>query len=78
MRETMFDDGERRERRGERLRPPSPTPMTRPPEPSSDLPPEPSGHRGERVLEEPLEMLPMVDRITIEAAETPNSSMTAR
>ena len=26
----------------------------------------------------PLEMLPMVDRITMVAAETPNSSMTAR
>ena len=53
-------------------------PMTRPPEPSSDR------RRNRRVSaanpywRKPLEMLPMVDRMTIDAGETPNSSMTAR
>ncbi len=55
-----------------------PAPVTSPPVPSTTL------RLTRRVIaanvywSRPLAMLPMVDRITIVAAETPNSSMTAR
>ena len=55
-----------------------PTPTVRPPTPSTVLRLTLRVIAAKVYWRRPLVMLPMVERITIEAAETPNSSMTAR
>ena len=55
-----------------------PAPMISPPEPSSVLRRKRRVRAAKPYWRSPLEMLPMVDRMTIDAGDTPNSSMTAR